>query len=115
MPGVLQNPPTTDINQAELNMCGDALSATECSDNPCKTEQKKLEPGDIAKIRFSNTTSQDNQDDLSYLEIMWVIVYTKLGNWYIGELDTELPRARSSKSGMQVWFEEKHILEIQYH
>jgi uncharacterized protein YegJ (DUF2314 family) len=75
--------------------------------------RQSLTAGDFAQIRFYIRTEDDAGEIEDCGERMWVQVLSKTGSWFCGELCNQPDCTRGIAPGLEVWFEARHIIDVQ--
>ncbi len=71
-----------------------------------------LQIGDSAKLRFMSRVVDEKGAEEVCNERMWVRVEEVYNGFYFGTLDNQPECTPDFKSGQQVWFEPRHIVDI---
>lgn len=79
---------------------------------PPQADRHSLQPGDIVKIRFYIRVTNESGELVDHGERMWVQLKERLAGWYRGELDNDPYCTDTIKSGMELWFQPRHIIDI---
>lgn len=79
---------------------------------PAQSERESLQPGDLVKIRFYIRAPDDSGTLVDYGERMWVRVKALLDGWYLGELDNDPYCTDAIRAGMELWFQPRHVIDI---
>ena len=79
---------------------------------PPLEERQALQPGAIAKVRFYIRAPDDSGEVVDHGERMWVQVKERHPDWYLGVLDNDPCCTDSIRSGLQVWFQPRHVIDI---
>ena len=81
---------------------------------PPLIDRQSLKPGAIAKLRFYIRTVNEAGDVVDHGERMWVQVTERFGDWYFGALDNDPHCTEDIGSGLELWFQARHVIDI-YH
>lgn len=79
---------------------------------PALSDRESLEPGSIAKIRFYIRAPNDAGDLVDHGERMWVQVKERHDDWYFGTLDDDPYCTDTIQAGMPLWFQPRHVIDI---
>jgi hypothetical protein len=74
--------------------------------------RESLQPCGFAKIRFYIRVVGESGEIEECGERMWVKVLGRLGDWYQGELDNQPSCTDDIKPGMEVWFQPRHVIDV---
>ena len=80
---------------------------------PPFSDRQSVRAGDLAKIRFYIRVADDKGDEVDHGERMWVQVAERVGSWYRGVLENQPYCTDDIAPGLEVWFEPRHIIDIQ--
>ena len=79
---------------------------------PPLSDRQSLESGAIVKIRFYIRAPDDSGDLVDHGERMWVQVKERHGDWYFGALDNDSHCTDAIQAGMPLWFQARHVIDI---
>jgi hypothetical protein len=80
---------------------------------PTALVRSSLQPGQIVKLVFRIALEDEDQVPTVEVERMWVIVQDTLQNGkYLGTLDNDPQCTQGMKSGMNVVFEPRHVIQV---
>jgi len=79
---------------------------------PPQDQRENLRTGSLVKIRFYIRAPDESGQVIDHGERMWVHVKQVVGGWYLGELDNDPYCTDTIKSGLEVWFQPKHVIDI---
>jgi len=79
---------------------------------PSMSDRQSLESGAIVKIRFYIRAPNESGDLVDHGERMWVQVRERHGDWYLGELDNDPYCTDAIQAGMPIWFQPRHVIDI---
>lgn len=79
---------------------------------PAISDRQSLEPGSIVKIRFYIRAPDGSGDLVDHGERMWVQVKERHGDWYFGTLDNDPYCTDAIQAGMLLWFQPRHVIDI---
>ncbi|TVL18219.1 hypothetical protein AYI92_12515 [Shewanella xiamenensis] len=79
---------------------------------PSFEARSNLKTGQLVKLIFQIITEDDAGVEEVNVERMWVIVKDRINNIYRGQLDNDPYCTEEIRSGMEVWFQPKHIIDI---
>jgi hypothetical protein len=80
---------------------------------PPLKERQSLPKGAYAKMRFYMRVANQTGKVVDCGERMWVEVTGRVGRWYRGRLSNQPVFTDSIEPMMEVWFEPRHIIDIQ--
>jgi hypothetical protein len=80
---------------------------------PALAQRESLRQGDVVKLIFRiSFRNPDTGEDLVEVERMWVIVQGRQGAGYRGVLDNDPYCTAGFRSGAEVVFEPRHVIQI---
>ena len=79
---------------------------------PPADARRRLEPGDIAKLRFYILAPDGSGELVEHGERMWVQVLESRDEWYLGVLDNDPHCTDRLQAGMELWFQPRHVIDI---
>ncbi len=81
---------------------------------PDRRVREALSPGDAAKLLFDIETREDGRIVDRGVDRMWVIVKKRVGELYVGVLDSNPGRAEglALRPGTEVHFSADHVVDI---
>ena len=79
---------------------------------PPQADRQSLQPNDLVKIRFYIRAPNESGELVDHGERMWVQVKERLEGWYRGELDNDPYCTDAIQSGMELWFQPRHVIDI---
>lgn len=80
---------------------------------PPLQDRQSLEVNDHAKIRFYIRVEDEDGELEDCGERMWVKVVGRIDDWYRGELDNQPSCTPDIAPGFEVWFQPRHVIDIQ--
>lgn len=79
---------------------------------PSQADRESLQPGDLVKIRFYIRAPNDSGELVDHGERMWVRVKEHRDGWFLGELDNDPYCTDTIQAGMELWFQPRHVIDI---
>lgn len=79
---------------------------------PPRGARTALGPGDLVKIRFFIRVRTQTGETEDQGERMWVEIQERHGDWYLGTLDNDPCCTDAIQSGMPLWFQARHVIDI---
>lgn len=79
---------------------------------PPRAARTALGPGDLVKIRFYIRVQTQTGETEDQGERMWVEIQERHGDWYLGTLDNDPCCTDAIQSGMPLWFQARHVIDI---
>jgi hypothetical protein len=76
-------------------------------------DRQSLVPGSVVKIRFYIRAPNASGELVDFGERMWVEIKELHGDWYFGTLDNDPSCTDSIRAGMPLWFQPRHVIDIE--
>jgi len=79
---------------------------------PSLEERNALKPGQLVKLIFRILTVDEAGEEKLCVERMWVVVTGREGKFYTGKLDNQPYCTHDMNPGMPLYFEARHVINI---
>ena len=79
---------------------------------PPQAERIALQPGALVKLRFYIRAPNESGDFVDHGERMWVEIKERVDGWYRGVLDNDPYCSKAIQSGLELWFQPRHVIAI---